>query len=240
MSYCPESLRRDALRRHRHAPAITYYRGSGVRMELSAATLDNWVAKAGAYLADEFDLESDAVVRLDLPLHWLVPVWCQAVWSRGWAVTVTDTGNQVTATDLVITTAERVGLHRDALDVVACATNPFGTPLGAACPPGAADALADLRIYPDQVSLPLPAPDATVVVADGVRIDGPTAIARADALLDPACRRPLSTVLPDSCDGLLLTSLSWLCRDGAVVLVAESESADLATICAQEHTDCRV
>lgn len=203
-------------------------------MELSAATLDNWVAKAGAYLAAEFDPLPDAVVRVDLPLHWLVPVWCQAVWARGWAVTVTDEA------DVVITTAAGVARYPDALDVLACATTPFGTPLGTSCPPGAADALADLRAYPDQVSLPMPVPTATAVVDDGVALDGATAIARADALLEPGCRRPLSTRLPNTTDGLLLTTLAWLCRDGAVVLVAEPDQANLAAITRQERTDCDV
>ena len=203
-------------------------------MELSAATLDNWVAKTGSYLAAEYDPPADAVFRIDLPLHWLVPVWCQAAWSRGWAVTVTDTA------DIVITTATRSSRYPDIEDVLACSTTPFGTPLGSACPPHAVDALADLRSYPDQVVLPLPPAEAAVVVADGERLDNHAAIERAERLLAADCQRPLSTALPDTTDGLLLASLSWLCRGGTTVLVAEPEAADLAAIQRQEGTDCRV
>ena len=83
------------------APLITYYSvGSSVnidstlaptRVELSQATVDNWVAKTSNLLAEEFgygpELVGEASAAVDLPLHWLHSVWLTSLWNVGAYVT---------------------------------------------------------------------------------------------------------------------------------------------------------
>ena len=57
-------------------PLVTFYdHASGERTELSVATYANWVAKTASLLVDELDLERGQVLRVDLPTHWLGPVF---------------------------------------------------------------------------------------------------------------------------------------------------------------------
>ncbi len=79
-----EQLRRDPGR-----PLVTFYDdATGERIELSVTTYANWVAKTASLAQDELDLTRGDRVRLDLPTHWLGPVWLGAAWSLG--LTVTD------------------------------------------------------------------------------------------------------------------------------------------------------
>ena len=50
-------------------------------------TYANWVAKTAALLSDELGLERGGSALVDLPTHWLGPVWLGALWSVGVAVT---------------------------------------------------------------------------------------------------------------------------------------------------------
>src|SRR5436190_13204253 len=69
-------------------PLVTFYDlESGERAELSVTTYANWVAKTASLLADEHDLERGATLRVDLPPHWLGPVFLGAAWLLGLAVT---------------------------------------------------------------------------------------------------------------------------------------------------------
>ena len=79
--------RRDAGR-----PLVTFYDdATGERVELSVATYANWVAKAASLLVEEHDLERGDTLRVDLPLHWLDPVFLGAAWTAGLVVVRTAT-----------------------------------------------------------------------------------------------------------------------------------------------------
>ena len=68
-------------------PLLTWYDdGTGERVELSVTTYANWVAKAASLLVDEHDLERGDVLLVDLPNHWLGPVFLGAAWTAGLAV----------------------------------------------------------------------------------------------------------------------------------------------------------
>src|SRR5687767_11353023 len=76
------------LRRNGSRPLVTFYDdATGERVELSVATYANWVAKTSSLLQDELGLERGDTVLVDLPAHWLTPVWLGACWSNGLAVT---------------------------------------------------------------------------------------------------------------------------------------------------------
>ena len=54
-------------------------------------TYANWVAKTASLLADELDLERGQTIRIDLPTHWLGPVFLGAAWTVGLVVTSATT-----------------------------------------------------------------------------------------------------------------------------------------------------
>ena len=79
-------LRADAGR-----PFVTFYDdATGERVELSVTTYANWVAKTASLLAEEHDLERGQTLCVDLPTHWLGPVFLGAAWTVGLVVTGPD------------------------------------------------------------------------------------------------------------------------------------------------------
>jgi uncharacterized protein (TIGR03089 family) len=76
------------LRTSPGSPLLTAYDDrSGERTELSVTTYANWVSKTANLLTDELGLDEGDVLLLDLPAHWLVPVFLGAAWSAGLVVT---------------------------------------------------------------------------------------------------------------------------------------------------------
>src|SRR3546814_6009151 len=71
----PRSTRTDTL-----FPYTTLFRS------LSVATYANWVAKASSLLVEELDLERGQRILVDLPTHWLGPVFLGAAWNAGLVV----------------------------------------------------------------------------------------------------------------------------------------------------------
>src|SRR3546814_6286876 len=68
-------------------PLVTFYddaTGGGVAR--SVATLSNWVANASGLLVEELDLERGQRILVDLPTHWLGPVFLGAAWNAGLVV----------------------------------------------------------------------------------------------------------------------------------------------------------
>ena len=133
-----EQLRRDPSR-----PLVTFYDdATAERVELSVATYANWVAKTAGLLQDELELERGGTVLVDLPTHWLTPVWLGAAWSLGLAVTPDVPGAAATAdtADLVVCGPE--GLERHAttgVPVVALSLLPMGARFASPLPDGVLD-----------------------------------------------------------------------------------------------------
>ncbi len=107
-------------------PFLTWYDdATGERVELSVTTYANWVLKTANLLIDEYDLDEGDTVLLDLPNHWLTPVFLGAAWYAGIAVTT----DPLTAHDLVVCGPDHAE-HRDAdaggtVPVLACSLLPF-------------------------------------------------------------------------------------------------------------------
>ncbi|GHH84237.1 TIGR03089 family protein [Kitasatospora indigofera] len=81
-------------------PLVTFYDdATGERVELSARTFDNWVAKTANLLQDELNAGPDDRASLLLPAHWQSAVWLLACWSVG--VTAAPGGDPADA-DLVV------------------------------------------------------------------------------------------------------------------------------------------
>src|SRR5688572_12431726 len=86
-----DSVLRAQLRRDPGRPLVTWYdHATGERVELSVTTYANWVAKAASLLVEEGDLERGMRLRIDLPTHWLGPVFLGAAWTVGLVVTSDD------------------------------------------------------------------------------------------------------------------------------------------------------
>ena len=141
-----EQLRVDPGR-----PVVTFYDdATGERIELSVTTYANWVAKTAGLLQDELGLERGGLVLLDLPTHWLGPVWLGAAWAMG--LTVTADHDRRTDADVVVCGPDGVATYgEDAgrAPVVALSLRPLGAPFAEALPPGVVDYAAVVLGQPD-------------------------------------------------------------------------------------------
>ena len=78
------ALVQELLRADGSRPLVTFYDdATGERVELSVVTYANWVAKTAGLVQDELGLERGDRVHVDLPTHWLTPVWLGAAWTVG-------------------------------------------------------------------------------------------------------------------------------------------------------------
>src|SRR4051812_9309092 len=114
----PAALLANARTRDPARPLLTHYDdATGERVELSATTLANWVAKTANLLQDEFDVGPGSTVALALPVHWQTAAVLLAAWSCGAAVldTAVEDDGRVAGADVVLAEQDRV----DALEEVA-------------------------------------------------------------------------------------------------------------------------
>jgi uncharacterized protein (TIGR03089 family) len=158
---------RDQVGRHTGDPAVTFYdHATGERVELSYVTYANWVAKTASFLQDEVGLERGSVVAVDLPTHWLGPVWLGAAWSLG--VAASDR-SQADRADLVVCgpdAVERYAAGRTG--VVACSLLPMGTRFRTALPPGVTDFGEVVWSQPDTLLVHDPASSHDLAWTDGI------------------------------------------------------------------------
>jgi uncharacterized protein (TIGR03089 family) len=126
-------------RRLRHDPGqplvTAYDDATGERTELSVTTYANWVSKTANLLTDELGLEPGDTVLLDLPGHWLVPVFLGAAWSAGLAVTDAAQVDH----ELVVCGPDGLDRHEGAEQVVACSLLPFAVRFADPLPQGVLD-----------------------------------------------------------------------------------------------------
>jgi uncharacterized protein (TIGR03089 family) len=107
----PADLLAGAVRRSPAAPLVTWYDDTtGDRVELSAATLANWVAKTANLLQDEFDVGPGSTVAVALPVHWQTAAVLLAVWSCGAAVldTAAEDDGRLADVDVVLAGQDRI------------------------------------------------------------------------------------------------------------------------------------
>jgi uncharacterized protein (TIGR03089 family) len=190
------ALVQDLLRADGSRPIVTFYDdATGERVELSVVTYANWVAKTAGLVQDELGLERGDRVHVDLPAHWLTPVWLGAAWSVGLEV-VTTAGEA----DLVVCGPTGVPAYAGSADhVVALSLLPMGARFRDPLPPGVVDYGAVVWGQPDAfVAVDPPAPDdvawrgaGTLTQAD-VAAGGP----------DPASGRLLTGLSPATDAGL--------------------------------------
>ena len=114
----PGELLAAAVRRNAAAPLLTAYDdATGDRVELSGATLANWVAKTANLLQDEFDVGPGSTVAVALPVHWQTAAVLLAAWSCGAAVldTAAEDDDRLTGATVVLADRDRLPALEDAL-----------------------------------------------------------------------------------------------------------------------------
>src|SRR4051794_6012094 len=97
-------------------PLVTYYDdATGERVELSATTLANWVAKTANLLHDEFDVGPGSTVAVALPVHWQTTAVLLGAWSCGAAVldTATEDDGRLDEADVVLAAQDRLPALED-------------------------------------------------------------------------------------------------------------------------------
>jgi uncharacterized protein (TIGR03089 family) len=79
----PAALWRAAVDSDPSRPFVTSYDEAGGRVELSFATIDNWISKTANLLVEEFLVEPGDRVALAAPVHWQSLAWLYACWVAG-------------------------------------------------------------------------------------------------------------------------------------------------------------
>ena len=226
------SVLADRVRRTPGDPLITFYdHASGERVELSAVTYDNWVSKAAGLLTEEHDLERGMRLCIDLPTHWLSPVFLGAAWTIG--LVVTDD-----APDAVVCgpqTLEHWAEVADEIPVLACSLRPMGVRFAEALPAGVHDVGIEIWTQPDAFTAwDAPTGDDPALEWGGVRTNQSAMIeaATAGSLLTDGGRL-MTAANPTSPSGVAAFT-EPLVRGGSVVFVA-SPDADRLSLTAQQE-----
>jgi uncharacterized protein (TIGR03089 family) len=211
----PELLARR-LRTDAEQPLVTAYDdATGERTELSVTTYANWVSKTANLLTDELGLDAGDTVLLDLPSHWLVPVFLGAAWSAGLTVTTSPEP----AHDLVVCGPDGLDRHTGGVEVVACSLLPFAVRFAEPLPPGVLDYGL---LWPGQsdvfVSVTPPSPD-TVAWVSGDRPLPQAQLLEAAATTDLGSGVRLLTDLHPAADAGVPAFLAPVAQGGSLVLV---------------------
>jgi uncharacterized protein (TIGR03089 family) len=217
-------------------PLVTFYDdATGERVELSRITYANWVAKAASLLVDEHDLTRGDTLRVDLPAHWLGPVFLGAAWTAGLVVSDTDTPDAVVCGPASVAAwAEQAA----AIPVLACALLPLGVRFADPLPDGVHDVGVEVWSQPDAFAPYDPPVDADQAYDLGgerrTHAELWSAAAAGDLVTDGG--RLLSLANPTSPSGIA-TFAEPLARGGSLILVAQADRERLeATYVAERAT----
>jgi uncharacterized protein (TIGR03089 family) len=235
-------------------PRLTWYGWDGERVELSARTLENWVAKTANLLVEDFDAGPGSRICLRLPAHWRAVPWLLAVWSvgacalvpaRGASAPLADAPLLGTQPDAVVTAdpAATLAAGIDPDRLVAVALPALATTFGPGLPAGALDGATEVRTRGD-VFVPLVPPaegDDALAAGDTEPLPHGRLLAAAAQVRLPARPRVLTDAGPARA---VEAWLAPLLADGSVVLVAPGLVAGdperLERIAEQEQVDLRL
>ena len=224
-------LRADAGR-----PFITFYDdATGERVELSVTTYANWVAKTASLLVEEHDLERGQTLCVDLPPHWLGPVFLGAAWTVGLVVTGPDDADP----DAVVCgpdTLDRWAARAGEIPVLACSLLPLGVRFADPLPAGVHDVGIEVWSQPDAFT-PWDRPGPDDLAVPGLTQGEMWRAAAAGSLLTDGGRL-LSEANPASPPGLA-SFTEPLARDGSLVLVTHPGPGRLDAVSTAERTTAR-
>ncbi len=215
----PGELLADAVRRNAAAPLLTAYDdATGDRVELSGATLANWVAKTANLLQEEFDVGPGSTVAVALPVHWQTAAVLLAAWSCGAAVldTAAEDDGRLAGADVVLADRDRLPALEDALgdapaaELLGLSLHPLG--LGMADYVGPArDFALEVRAHGDFFSpWQPPDPAAPGLVTGGLTLALGGLVAAAGELASRLGIRPDDRVLVDADTAAEAGPVAWL------------------------------
>ncbi len=218
----PADLLRFALATDPGRPLLTFYDdATGERVELSVATLANWVAKTANLLQDDLSAQPGDRVALLLPAHWQTAAWLLACFSVG---VVAVPGGDPAGADVVVSGPDTLASALECRgERVALALRPLGARFAQA-PEGFMDYAVEVPTQGDRFVPYAPVdPAATaLVLPDGTALSGARIVERArhDAaeLGLEAGSRLLSGLSYDDWAGLAAGLLAPLAVGGSVVL----------------------
>jgi uncharacterized protein (TIGR03089 family) len=202
-------------------PLLTYYdQSTGERVELSATTTANWVAKTSNFLVDELDADTSTRIRIGLPTHWLRFVWILSAWNVGAAVVDS-------AADIGLSGPE---LEADERHRVAASLRPLGGRFITE-PEGFLDLGAEVPGHGDHFFAMDPPTQETLAIEIGGA--GRT---HADVLATtPDSRRIV--VEPGTVERDAALIAAALLGGGSLVVVTSATPADLARVAEQESAE---
>lgn len=226
-------------------PFITFYDDSTQeRVELSAKTFDNWVAKTANLLVDDLGAEPGTRVVLALPQHWQTAVWLMACWSAGLVAQPVEPGEPFEAEGpYILAVAEEVidGAldDPDAEEIVGLSLHALGGPL-THCPPGVSDYAVEVRAHGDRfVPDPGVTPELPALSVTKTTLSGAGLVAEAR---DTAGRWELDAdgrVLVDmsfaTLHGVLAGLMAPLASGASVIIQRNSNETALARRVSVEH-----
>lgn len=227
------------LRRDPGRPLLTFYdHATDERVELSVTTYANWVAKASGLLTDVADLERGMSLRVDLPPHWLAPVFLGAAWTVGLRVTTSDDS------DAVVCGPDGLGAWAPLaprVPVLACSLRPLGVRFAEPLPAGVLDVGVEIWAQPDGFTAwdpPTGDDPATDELSQGELFDPTNDLTAAvgSSLTDGG--RLLSVADPASPPGMA-TFTEPLRRGGSLVLVRNPDPARLDGVYDAERATAR-
>ncbi len=200
-------------------PLLTYYDDStGERVELSATTTANWVAKTSNFLVDDLEAESGSRIRIGLPSHWLRFVWILSAWNI--AAIVTDTAADIGVSGPELAAGEDVR--------VAASLRPLGGRFEIP-PNGFIDIGADVPGHGDHfVAVDPPATTSIALDLDGSRLTHGELI----ALSAPEPGRRLVTPGSVARDANLIVQACL--GGGSLVIVSSATPEQISRVSAQE------
>jgi uncharacterized protein (TIGR03089 family) len=215
-------------------PLVTWYGAApGERVELSVTSYANWVAKTASLLQDELDLARGDRILLDLPSHWLAPVWLGACWALG-AVAVAP-GADHPSPDLVVCGPDGLDEHAAGpVPVVATSLNPLGTRFTSPLPAGVVDFGETVWGQPDAFTAWDPPQPGDTAWADraGTLTQAEAVALRQDG--EPGPLRVATTALPVSRPGVRLF-VHALAGGGGSVWLADADPERLSEVAAAER-----
>jgi uncharacterized protein (TIGR03089 family) len=211
------------------SPLLTYYDDSiGMRIELSATTLDNWAAKTANMLVDGLGLGVGDRVGVWLPPHWLHAAIVLGSWAAGMEVAqgaceVAFVGTELATAALALHAADTYVVGMDSL-----------TGMSADVPAGTEDFVGEVRAYGDRFVPVSPVGPTTMAAAGQTHAELYEAAGDRAAALD---LRKGDRVLIHADDRTPVTEwlLAPLLVSGSIVLVRNGDEEFTERIEAEER-----
>jgi uncharacterized protein (TIGR03089 family) len=240
----PSDLLRAAVRRAPAAPLLTAYDDiAASRVELSATTFANWVAKTANLLQEEFDVAPGSRVAVVLPVHWQTAAVLIAAWSCGATVVevAAEDDGALAGADVVLADQGRLPPleELDLPELVGLSLHPMGMGMAGYAGP-ARDYAVEVRNHGDVFTAwqpPDPAAPGLVLGELELTLEG--LVATATALAGRLGMEPGDRVLVDARAAAEVGPVAWLLAPLAVgasiVLVTAPDLSRLPRRAAEER-----